>query len=110
MVLGSLEGQLDVDEGGERLHGPAVLRVLEEVAYAGLEVGVPVDDVELGVQKGLDVCVLALNRPFSKGELEACGREREGRSARYLFLLEGLFTPLRHRQVDVCKTVKEEKT
>jgi hypothetical protein len=49
-----LEGQLDVEEGGEGLDGAVVLGVVEEVADAGLEVGVPVEDVELAVEEGLE--------------------------------------------------------
>ena len=48
-----LEGELDVEECGEGLDRGVVLRVLEKVADAGLEVGVPVEDVELAVQEGL---------------------------------------------------------
>ena len=46
---GPLEGQVDVEEGGDRLHGRRVLRVVEEVALAGLVFGVPFEDVELRV-------------------------------------------------------------
>jgi hypothetical protein len=35
------------------LDGAVVLGVFEEVAHAGLEVGVPVEEVELAVYKGL---------------------------------------------------------
>lgn len=49
VVGGFLEGELDVEEGGEGLDGAVVLGVVEEVADAGLEVGVPVEDVELAV-------------------------------------------------------------
>jgi hypothetical protein len=52
---GFLEGELDVDEGGEGLHGAVVLGVLEEIADAGLEGGVPVEYVELAVEEGLVV-------------------------------------------------------
>ena len=44
-----LEGELDVEECGEGLDRAVVLRVLEKVADAGLEVGVPVEYVELAV-------------------------------------------------------------
>lgn len=57
-----LEGQLDVDEGGEGLDGAVVLRVLKKVADAGLEVGVPVEDVELTVEEGLWFSVRYLAR------------------------------------------------
>lgn len=41
-----LEGQLDVDEGSERLHGHCVLCDIEEVPMATLELRVPFDDIE----------------------------------------------------------------
>ena len=85
VVVGEfLEGELDVDEGGEGLDRAVVLRVLEEVADAGLEVGVPVEDVELAVQEGL-------GRGVSHGVGGSGSRPRwwpEGGG--YLFLLEEL--------------------
>lgn len=41
-----LVGQLDVYQGAESLGGGFVLRVVEEVALAGLVGGVPVQDIE----------------------------------------------------------------
>ena len=48
-VGGALEGEVDVEEGGDGLHGAGVLGVVEEVALAGLVFGIPVEDVELRV-------------------------------------------------------------
>ena len=45
----ALEGEVDVEEGGDGLDGAGVLGVVEEVALAGLVFGVPLEDVELGV-------------------------------------------------------------
>ena len=44
-----MEGQADVDEGAHGLRGGFVLGVVEEVALAGLEGGMPFEDVEGGV-------------------------------------------------------------
>jgi hypothetical protein len=48
-----LEGKADVDEGGYGLHGHVVLGMVEEVAHAGLEVGIPLEHIEIGVWEGL---------------------------------------------------------
>lgn len=45
----ALEGEVDVEEGGDGLDRGGMLGVVEEVALAGLVFGVPVEDVELGV-------------------------------------------------------------
>ena len=45
----ALEGEVDVEECGDGLDGRRVLGVVQEVALAGLVLGVPVEDVELGV-------------------------------------------------------------
>lgn len=87
-----MEGKLDVDEGGEGLDGAVVLRVLDKVADAGLEVGVPVEDVELGVQEGLS----NVNHSSHRWEKAVSGQRRKENS-RYLILLEGLLTRLGHR-------------
>jgi len=40
---------MDVDEGGESLDWPLVLGVVEEVSMAGLELRIPVEDIELWI-------------------------------------------------------------
>ena len=45
--------ELDVHECRQGLHGRRVLRVVEEVPVAGLELRVPLEDVELGTALGL---------------------------------------------------------
>jgi hypothetical protein len=39
--------KLNVHEGGKSLHGCGVLCMIEEISMAGLELRVPVDDIEL---------------------------------------------------------------
>lgn len=48
-----LEWKLDVDDGGDALHGLIVLGVVEEEFQARLRAGVPLEDVELALLKGL---------------------------------------------------------
>lgn len=45
----ALEGEMDVEEGGDGLDRAGVLCVIEEVSLAGLVFGVPFKYVELGV-------------------------------------------------------------
>lgn len=42
-----LEGQEDVDTGGHSLNGNAVLGMVDKIAEAGLELGIPLEDVKL---------------------------------------------------------------
>lgn len=51
---GFLEWQLYIHKGGYGLDRTAVLGVLKKVALAGLKLGIPVEDVELGILKRLD--------------------------------------------------------
>jgi hypothetical protein len=85
-VLGSLEGELDVEEGGEGLDGAVVLGVVEEVADAGLEVGVPIEYVELAVEEGLE--------GEGGGLMLHWGRDPRGVRVRdgYLLFLKGVVT------------------
>lgn len=48
-----LVGKFDVDEGGDGLHGAALLGVFDEVFLTGLVLGIPIEDVELGVVRAL---------------------------------------------------------
>lgn len=52
-MLGPLERELDVHIGCDRLDRAAVLRVVEEISNAGLEMFVPFEYVEMGVHEGL---------------------------------------------------------
>jgi hypothetical protein len=45
----SLEGESDVEECGERLYGPAVLRMVQEISLTILISWVPLEYVEVGV-------------------------------------------------------------
>ncbi len=49
----SLEGELDVDERGERLDGTIVLGMVEEVAHARQQIWMPFENVKLIVREGL---------------------------------------------------------
>lgn len=42
-----MEGQENVDTSGHSLNGGAVLGMVDEVAEAGLELGIPLEDVKL---------------------------------------------------------------
>ena len=44
-----MERELDINEGGYRLDGALVLRVIQEVSNARLEMRVPLEDIKLRV-------------------------------------------------------------
>ena len=59
-VLALLVGQFHVDKGGNGLDGAAVLGVIEKVAQAGSELGMPLEDVVLTFLEGLERALVLL--------------------------------------------------
>lgn len=48
-----LEGQLDIDKGGDSLYRAGVLRVVQEITHTRLELVVPLKNIELSISERL---------------------------------------------------------